>query len=86
MIVRMTSNSIPRKFGVQVRRMREERGWSQEALSFEAELDRTYVSGIERGVRNPTLTVIAKIAFGLGVTMSELMSDVEKNTVSKSCK
>jgi transcriptional regulator with XRE-family HTH domain len=80
----MASNSIQRKFGVQVRRMRNARGWSQEALAFEAELDRTYVSGIERGVRNPTLTVIAKIALGFGVSMAELMRDVEKNVVSKS--
>jgi transcriptional regulator with XRE-family HTH domain len=80
----MASNSIQRKFGVQVRRMRDARGWSQEALAFEAELDRTYVSGIERGVRNPTLTVIAKIALGFGVSMAELMRDVEKNVVSKS--
>jgi transcriptional regulator with XRE-family HTH domain len=80
----MASNSIQRKFGAQVRRMRDARGWSQEALAFEAELDRTYVSGIERGVRNPTLTVIAKIALGFGVSMAELMRDVEKNVVSKS--
>lgn len=36
-------------------------GWSQEDLAFETEIDRTYISGIERGVRNPSLDMIVKL-------------------------
>jgi transcriptional regulator with XRE-family HTH domain len=42
-------------------------------LAFEAELHRTYISGVERGVRNPTVTVVAKIAKALGVTPDQLL-------------
>ena len=52
-------------------------GWSQDNLGFEADLDRTYVSGIERGVRNPTLTTIWKLAQALGVAPSRLLKAAE---------
>ena len=48
--------------GLNVQRLRREKGWSQEKLSFESGIHRTYVSGIERGVRNPTLINVAKLA------------------------
>lgn len=53
--------------GKNVRQLRQQRGWSQEDLAFEADLDRTYVSGVERGVRNPTVVVIARLAAALKV-------------------
>ena len=65
-------------FGAAVRDLRERRGLSQEDLGFEADLDRTYVSGIERGVRNPTLTTIWKLAEALGVTPSRLLKAAEE--------
>ena len=40
--------------GQNLRRLRLEKGWSQEELAFRSDVDRTYVSGVERGVRNPT--------------------------------
>lgn len=46
---------------------------SQEALADAAEIDRTYVSGLERGVRNPTIVVLAKLATALGVKPHELL-------------
>jgi transcriptional regulator with XRE-family HTH domain len=46
---------------------------SPEELAFEAELHRTYISGVERGVRHPTVTVVAKIAKALGVTPDQLL-------------
>jgi transcriptional regulator with XRE-family HTH domain len=49
-------------FGQNVREARKAVGLSQEALAAEVGLDRTYISGIERGVRNPSLDVIVKIA------------------------
>ena len=53
--------------GTNVRRLREAKGWSQEDLAENANLHRTYVSGIERGVRNPSLTIVFKLAAALGV-------------------
>ena len=60
-----------------MRAERERRGFSQEELGFEADLDRTYVSGIERGVRNPTVTSVRRIAKALGVASSRLMRAAE---------
>lgn len=59
--------------GRNVRRLREEAGLSQEKLALEAELDRTYVSGVERGVRNPTVTVVARIAKALKTEPDRLL-------------
>lgn len=47
---------------------------SQEALAFEAKIDRTYVSGIERGRRNPSVTMIAKLAEQLKTTPAALLT------------
>ena len=57
-----------------VRQTRRDRGWSQEELSFRADLHRTYISGVERGIRNPTVTVLAKIANALEVTPDKLLT------------
>ena len=59
--------------GSKVRQLRELKGWSQEDLGEKADLHRTYVSGIERGVRNPTLTIIFKLSAALGVEASRLI-------------
>jgi transcriptional regulator with XRE-family HTH domain len=59
-------------FGRTIREVRNRRGVSQENLALRCGLDRTYVSGIERGVRNPSLTNILKIAAALEVHPSEL--------------
>lgn len=64
-------------FGQAVRRAREKLELSQEELSFRSELDRTYISGIERGVRNPTVRTISRIAKALGVRPSRLMLAAE---------
>jgi transcriptional regulator with XRE-family HTH domain len=65
------------RFGANVRRLREARGLSQEAFGFASGIDRTYVSGVERGVRNPTITVVEKFARGLGVATHVLLMDVD---------
>lgn len=51
---------------------------SQEALAHEAEIDRTYISGIERGKRNPSLDLIAKLAETLETTPAALLTPAEK--------
>jgi transcriptional regulator with XRE-family HTH domain len=62
------------QLGKRVRELRLHRGWSQEELGAQCGIDRTYVSGVERGVRNPTITVVAAIAAGLKVSIEELFS------------
>ena len=56
-----------------LRRLRNARGWSQEAFAFEARIHRTYISDLERGRRNPTIAVVEKLAKVLDVTASELL-------------
>ena len=60
------------RFGKRVRERREALGLSQEAFASRCNLDRTYVSGIERGVRNLSLRNIQAIADGLGTSISDL--------------
>ena len=54
-----------------VRSLRETRGLSQEELSLLADLDRTYISGVERGVRNITLNSLDRIILALGVSRQQ---------------
>jgi transcriptional regulator with XRE-family HTH domain len=62
-------------FGKNVRRVRQQRRLTQETLAFEAEIDLTYVGGIERGKRNPSLLVMARIAEALSVPLSKLLAE-----------
>ena len=55
------------RLGLNVQRLRLARGWSQEELAERAGLHRTYISGVERGVRNPTITVLEKLAVAFEV-------------------
>nr|WP_315054286.1 helix-turn-helix transcriptional regulator [uncultured Brevundimonas sp.] len=65
---------LRRKLGARVQRLRQDQGLSQEEFADRAGLHRTYVSGVERGIRNPTVTVLGKLAEGLGVTLPELVT------------
>jgi len=67
--------SIQLLFGQNVRLAREQKGWSQDRLSDESGLHRTYISGIERGVRNPTIEIVQQIAVALDVDIQELFAD-----------
>ena len=62
-------------FGQNVRRARQQKRLTQEQLAFEAEIDLTYVGGIERGKRNPSLVVMARIADALSVPLHRLLSE-----------
>lgn len=62
------------RLGANLKRLRQAKGLSQEELAFEADMHRTYVSGIERGRRNPTVTVLERLAQALGATASELIA------------
>lgn len=56
-----------------MRALRRQKGWSQEAFAHEAEIHRTYISDLERGARNPTITVVEKLAVALNVSMGQLL-------------
>jgi len=76
--------TIEKHFGQRVRTLRLAKGWSQEELAFKADMHRTYLGGIERGERNPSLRNIATIAKTLGVTLSQLfLFDVPKSENSR---
>jgi len=66
---------IRRRVGLNLKRYRIAANLSQEALADECALHRTYVSGVERGVRNPTVLVLEKLARPLGVPPSRLLED-----------
>jgi transcriptional regulator with XRE-family HTH domain len=71
-IFSMDNKKILVKFGEKVRSLRKERGFSQEELSFRAELHRTYIGMIERAEKNITLVNIEKIAKALDVKIKDL--------------
>ncbi|MCF7997106.1 MAG: helix-turn-helix domain-containing protein [Chromatiaceae bacterium] len=60
-------------FGIVLRDLRRTRSLSQEALALECELDRTFISLMERGLRQPSLTTILQLSGPLGITPDELV-------------
>ncbi len=64
---------VRQRVGINLRKFRRERGFSQEKLAFECGLHRTYISGVERGVRNPTVLVLEAIAKALEIPSSLLL-------------
>lgn len=63
--------------GLLIRQHRVAVGISQEELGLRCDLDRTYISGLERGVRNPSLTALVHLAHGLNTTVSKLLENLE---------
>ncbi|CBN53911.1 MULTISPECIES: helix-turn-helix transcriptional regulator [Kamptonema] len=72
-----SKKKILRALGHLVRQRRTALGISQEELGLRANLDRTYISGVERGVRNPSLTALTSLAKGLDLTVSNLLNNLE---------
>ena len=70
----MAGMDVRQRLARNLRRLRTEKGWSQEDFADRADIHRTYVSDIERGARNPTITVVEKLAKPLGVTASDLLA------------
>lgn len=68
---------IRRIVGLNLKRLRNAMDVSQEEMADKAGIHRTYISGVERGVRNPTVTVLAKIAKAAGAAPDELLRPVE---------
>lgn len=68
---------ILKALGLLIRKHRASMGISQEELGLRCNLDRTYISGLERGVRNPSLTALVTLANGLNITVAELLENLE---------
>jgi transcriptional regulator with XRE-family HTH domain len=68
----MARTSSKQKLGKKVRELRIEKHWTQEKLGEHSGLDRTYISDIERGVRNPSLKSLEKLAKALKIRVSDL--------------
>ncbi len=66
--------AIQKQFGKRIRHLRLQQGISQEGLAFKAKMHRTYMGGIERGERNPSLKNIEAISKALGISLKELFS------------
>ena len=66
------------RVGRNLQRFRKEIGLSQEELAFECGLHRTYISGVERGVRNPTVLVLERIARALRIPASRLLEELPR--------
>ncbi len=76
-------SNIPVDFGKALRSLRGEKRMSQEALAFEAGLQRNYISLMERGLNQPTITTIFRLALALGVRPSVLVERVEVESLRK---
>ena len=69
--------------GKRIRELRSKNGFSQESFADHCGLHRTYMGGIERGEHNLTMETVMTISTGLGMTMSELLSGIEKQVEAR---
>jgi transcriptional regulator with XRE-family HTH domain len=76
----MVEEALAERFGKLVRRLREERGFSQEGFAFRVGLHRTYVGDIERGEKNVTLVTANKLVRGLDLTLADLLLEMEQRS------
>jgi len=67
---------VLKKLGRNIRAARKKQAMSQEALALAADLDRSYVGGVERGERNIAVVNLTKIADSLGLKLSRLLADL----------
>jgi len=65
------------QLGERVRRLREERGWSQESFAHEGGLGRSFAGAIERGEKDVRLSTLLKVARTLGVSLSQLLKGID---------
>ncbi len=67
---------IEEKVGQKIKQIRNEKGLSQEKLALKAEIDRTYLAGVEHGKRNPSLKSLEKIVDALDISFQELFEGI----------
>ena len=66
-----------KQLGMRIKYLRSLKKWSQEDLALEADVNKNYISDLERGERNPTVKVLEKIAKAFDITLSELFKGIE---------
>lgn len=71
-------NGVVHRFPYVIRALREERGWSQEKLAERADLNRSYVGEIERGLVTPSLVTVDKLALSFELSASSLLARCER--------
>jgi XRE family transcriptional regulator, regulator of sulfur utilization len=74
----MRADAVAAAFGRVLREQRQARGFSQELMAEKADVDRTFISQIERGIRRATLTTLCKLSDALEVAPSTLVARVER--------
>ena len=74
---------VRKRVGINLKRLRHDRQMSQEELAFESGLHRTYISGVERGVRNSTVRVLEEIATALNVPAAKLLEETPRRKKSR---
>lgn len=65
-----------KELGMRIKYLRTLKRWSQEDLALEAEVNKNYLSDLERGMRNPTVKVLEKIAQALSISLEELFKGI----------
>ena len=70
--------TINKQLGYRIRYLRQNKGLSIEALALEAEINRNYLGDLERGMRNPTVVILNKIAKALDVDLSTLFEGIRE--------
>jgi transcriptional regulator with XRE-family HTH domain len=67
---------IKEKIGIRIRNLREQKGISQKNLSYDADLDRSYIASVESGQRNISIVNIEKVAAALNISLKDFFDDV----------
>lgn len=65
------------QLGMRIKFLRKERGWSQEDLALEANVNRNYICDLENGRRNPSLDILERISKAFGISLSVLFKGIE---------
>ena len=74
---------IDKKYGLTLKKLRTEKGFSQEELSARVGLHRTYISQLERGLKSPSLRTMEKICGELGISLTTFMEHMEQQRFSR---
>lgn len=69
--------NINTQLGMRIRYLRKKKGLSQEDLALDSGINKNYLSDLERGMRNPTVNILEKLAVTLGVSLSELFMGIQ---------
>jgi transcriptional regulator with XRE-family HTH domain len=75
--------TIQTAFGLTLKKLRQEKGLSQEALATHSGFHRTYISLLERGEKSPSLSTLDRLSQALDISLSEFVDAIEKHTANK---